>query len=505
MRRPQLAKDLRDVPRLQKLLKSRPESFWQKRGEAMALQLFHDMAEHVPAYKDFLAKRQINHRSVKTIADFQQVPTISKDSYLRQYPLADLCFEGSFRRDHWVVSSTSGSTGEPFYFPRTDLQDEQYALTAELYLRENFHIQDKSTLYIDAFAMGVWIGGLFTYEAVHRVAQKGYNLTIITPGINKGAIIDAVRRLGPQFDQIIIGSYPPMLRDIIELGIEHELDWGDYNLGVVFSAEGFSEGFRDYIAKHAKLANIYTSTLNHYGTVDLGTMSHETPLSIMVRRQATQDQPLFHALFGSRTKQPTLTQYLPELFYFEAQDDQVICSSYSGLPLVRYDLQDIGGVISLGDVTALYKEHHKDLDQSLKQAEIAANAWNLPFVYVFERNDFSVNLVGGIVYPEEIRKALLSDTLPTQLTGKFTMEVVHDSKLRPKLVIHAELKRDKASSTELSRQAQKAIVDTLLEENTEYRSNYGSYGRKLWPRIRLWPYEHPLHFSGQGKQKWVKK
>ena len=167
-----LSKDFKDIPKLQQLLKSKPESYWIGRGEAMALELFHEMADRVPAYKDFLKQRNINHRDIRTIDDFKNVPTIDKDNYLRQYSRQQLCWGGEFANDRWVISTTSGSTGEPFYFPRTDLQDEYYTLTAELYLRENFKIHERKTLYIDAFAMGAWIGGLFTYEAVHRVARS---------------------------------------------------------------------------------------------------------------------------------------------------------------------------------------------------------------------------------------------------------------------------------------------------------------------------------------------
>src|SRR5690606_34510215 len=159
------------------------------------------------------------------------VPLINKDNYLRQYPREALCWDGQFSERSWVVSTTSGSTGEPFYFPRTTLQDEYYALTAELYLRENFQIQNKRTLYIDAFAMGAWIGGRLTYEALTRVAAKGYALSVITPGINKTEVINSVKKLGPDFDQVIIGCYPPIMKDIIDLGIEQGLNWKDYNLG----------------------------------------------------------------------------------------------------------------------------------------------------------------------------------------------------------------------------------------------------------------------------------
>jgi phenylacetate-coenzyme A ligase PaaK-like adenylate-forming protein len=496
---------LKDVEALQKELKAKPESHWTKRGEDMALNLFQQMSRRVPAYKDFLAKNGFDPAGVKTIGDFKRVPLIDKDNYLREYPLEQLCWDGDFAHNRWVISTTSGSTGEPFYFPRTDLQDELYAITAELYLRENFKIHERTTLYVNAFAMGAWIGGVFTYEAIHRVALKGYDLSTITPGINKAEVINSVRELGPNFDQVIIGCYPPVLKDIIDLGIKEGLDWEDYNLGIVFSAEGFSEEFRDYVADHGKLADIHKSTLNHYGTVDLGTMSHETPLSILLRRQGLKDEPLFNDLFQGVTKQPTVTQFLPEMFYFESDSGQLICSAYGGLPLVRYDLKDRGGVLCLSEAERIYQDHGKDLRAELKTAGLSDTAWNLPLVYLYERSDLSVTFIGAQIYPEEIKRVLLRKEFSDRLTGKLTMEVATDDKMRSRLIIHAELKDGVEASELPAEPLEDAITGKLCQDNSEYASNYATYGDEIRPKVKLWPYEHPLHFSGKGKQKWVKK
>lgn len=500
-----LPKYLRHADKLQNSLKTKSERHWTKRGEQMALQLFRDMAERVPAYKDFLALNKFDPRQVKTIKDFEKIPVVDKDNYLRKYERKDLCWDGEFDNKRWVISTTSGSTGEPFYFPRTDLQDEYYALTAELYLRENFQIQNKSTLYIDAFAMGAWIGGLFTYEAVKQVAEKGYKLSIITPGINKAEVLNSVRQLGKNFDQVIIGCYPPILKDIIDLGLEDGIDWSDYNLGVVFSAEGFTEQFRDYIVKHAKLANPYTSTLNHYGTVDLGTMSHETPLSILVRRQAVASPQIFKSLFPNSYKQPTFTQYIPEMFYFEEIDGNVICSSNSGIPLVRYDLKDRGGVMSIKQIEKAFRKTNKNVAKEVDKAGITGKTWNLPFVYLFERADFSVTFLAAQIYPEEIRQALLDENVYDKVTGKITLEVSQNKKMESKLVVHVELRRGLERNIQLNRAIKRAVTSSLLGTNTEYASSYKSVGRKAHPQIILWPNTHPLHFSGQGKQRWVKK
>lgn len=501
----ELPRKLKNIPKLQKELKTRPENYWNTRGNKMAMKLFHEMAQRVPAYKDFLKKRKFDPTTVKTIRDFKTIPLIDKENYLRAYPREMLCWDGIFSEGNWVISTTSGSSGMPYYFPRSSAQENQLALSTELYLRENFNIQDKTTLYVDAFAMGAWIGGLFTYESIKIIADRGYKISIITPGIHKQEVINSVVNLGDNFDQVIIGCYPPMMKDILDLGIEQGVNWSKYNLGLVFSAEGFGEKFRDHVHNTAGITNTYLGSLNHYGTVDQGTVGHETATTTLIRRQTSENNQLFHDLFGSGRKQPTLVQYLPEMFFFEQVQNKVICSSYSGMPLVRYDVKDSGGIISNRMLEKKFNKHGQNFNQLLENHKLSSHRWNLPFVYLTERDDFSVKLAGGMVYPEEIRKALLQPNLTAHTTGRFTMGVVTDKDLQPKLVVHVERRKKPIADPQLASKIQKAVVEILLAENSEYVSNYKYFGRKLRPKIVLWPYEHPLHFSGQGKQKWVKK
>jgi phenylacetate-CoA ligase len=497
---------LPDAKRLLTQLPSEPEKHWLERGEAMALKLFHDMSQRVPAYRSFLKEEKVDSGKIKTIQDFKHVPPIDKDNYLRRYSRSDLCWDGELTKQHWVFSTTSGSTGQPYYFPRQSLQDQQYALTAELYLRTNFEIHKKSTLYIVAFPMGAWIGGLFTYEALKIIAERGnYRLSIITPGINKAEVIKAVQNLGQDFDQIIIGSYAPFLKDIIDDGIRVGLNWADYKLGFIFSAEGFSEVFRDYVIRKTGLQNVYKDTLNHYGTVDLGTMSHETPLAVLLRRLALEQPAVYQNLFTEAAKLPTLTQYLPELFYFEDEGGNLLCSANSGLPLVRYDLKDKGGVVYLDELKQKLSLHGINLDDECHRAGITDTLWNLPLVYVYERSDFSVSFYAFQVYPETIRKALLASSVEHQVTGKFTMLVDFDTSGRQFLEINVELSAGTLETEQLNQHLTELVVGMLLQENSEYRATHELYGAEVYPRIVFWPYEDANYFRPGTKQKWVKK
>lgn len=492
--------------KLLNLLKTKPEKYWIKRGEKRALTLFHMMADRVPAYKDFLKKSKISPKNIKSISDFKKVPTIDKDNYLRKYSIEKLCWDGKFKEKSWTIAATSGSSGEPFYFPRNKLQDLQYATTAELYLLNNFNIDKQSTLYINGFGMGIWIGGVFTYQAIKYVAEnKKYNLSIITPGTSKEEIIKSVREFGNKFDQIIIGGYPPFIKDMIDDGTLGGIKWNDYNIKFVFSAEGFTEEFRDYIASKIGLKNTFTDTLNHYGTVDLGTMAHETPLSILTRRIINKNS-LMDIFFHRGNKSPTLVQYLPEMFYFEEDENSLLCSAFSGLPLIRYDLKDNGGIFSLEQITNKLDQNNIQFKKLIDKNGLSEKVWNLPFIFIFERNDFTVKLSGANIYPEEIKKALLNKDFSSYITGKFTMTVNADERLNQKLHIYIETRKGKKINDELHETILSKIIKQLLNDNSEYRYLYTHFNKeRLIPKIYFLSYEDPTYFNPGGKQKWVKK
>lgn len=500
-----LPRGYRNAEILNKKLHTSGEDQLIRNGQRRAVALFHEMSQRVPAYKDFLKAHKFSASTVRSIKDFNKIPPINKDNYLRKYPKEMLCWDGDFSHGQWVISTTSGSTGQPYYFPREELQDWQYAISAELYLRNNFKIQDNSTLYIVAFPMGAWIGGLFTYEALKIVSENGgYDLSIITPGIHKQEVINAVKQLSGSFDQTIIGAYAPFLKDILDDGARQGIDWKQQNVGFVFSAEAFTEKFRDYVFKVSEPKDPLLATLNHYGTVDLGTMAHETPESILIRRTLVEDHKL-QVLFPENRRQPTFAQYDPSLFYFEEEAHSLFCTAYSGLPLVRYDLKDYGGVLKRRQVHKLLKSNGIDIDESLEHARIDDATWNLPFVYIYERNDFSVSYYAFLIYPDMIRRALQDDSLQPFLTGKFTMLVDYNAEGRQELIIHAELTHETKASAELEKRVKAKVHQFLNEESSEYRETHNSIGSVAQPIIKLWSYEDAKYFKPGTKQKWVVK
>lgn len=512
-----LKEALKDVSKYRKLLRTKDEDFWIKRGEKMMRNLYNEMIEEVPAYKKF--KEYGVNRFFRFPKTHPLTPLVDKDNYLRKNELKDLCWQGSLETMDGTISATSGSTGEPFYFPRSEEQDILYSLTAELYLLENFQADKKTTLYINAFAMGPWIGGVFTYSAIKHVqGRDNINISILTAGVNKKDTISAISKLGGNYDQIIIGCYPPSLKDILDEGKESGLNWSEYNINFVFSAEGFSEKYREHIfevsgQENKNDFNYFKRSLNHYGTVDLGTMSYETPICVLLRKMALDNVDFYRELLRFEHKLPTLTQYIPEHFFFEEERSEggynIICSSYSGIPLYRYDLKDNGGIIKFGEVNRLCKKYfNKSIEVLARENGIEESLWKLPFVFVCERKDFSVKFYGFEIMPETIRNAVEDlDGFYENFSGKFTLESAYDNEMNQILNIHFEKSESMKGDIDedVVDSLKNIILKNLKSEIIPYEILINNKGESVEPNMYIWENGNEKYFGSKGKQKWVRK
>jgi phenylacetate-CoA ligase len=479
-------------------------AYWEKIGQTRALALFHDAAVRVPAYKDFLKKNNINHVTIKTWKDFQTVPLTNKKDYLKKYPLEQLCWDGNLNKP-LVFTATSGSTGEPFYFPRTERLDWQMSVLVEAFLGNNDRKMEEPTLVMICFGMGIWIGGLITYKAFEIGANRNkYPISIITPGINKDEIFRALKKLSPQYKQTIFVGYPPFVKDIVDECPAQGIDLKKINMRFVFAAEAFSEAFREYLMERTGVKNMYTDFMHIYGSADIGAMACETATTVIAKRVALKNRKLFIELFSDIVKSPTVAQFNPLDIMFEGVNGEVVLTGNNALPLIRYAIGDNGGVLSYDEVEKAMKENGTSMEKEARVAKVK-ELYELPMVYLYERSDLSTKLYGAIIYPEHIREGMYHPDVTDYITGKFTMFTQFDEEHNEFLEIHFELKPDIKPSERLKKLVEELAVQSLIEKNAEYRNNYGSIPHRVRPRIVFWEYEHPIHFKKGIKQKWVKK
>jgi phenylacetate-CoA ligase len=415
------------------------------------VKLFHEVADRVPAYRAFLAEHHIDPQQVTTFQDFVGLPMTTKDGYTRRHPLPDLCRDGVIGD---IVAVSSGSTGEPSFWPRSASDERVIAARFEEIFRDSFHARERRTLAVICFALGSWVGGLFTLNCCRHLAELGYPITVVAPGSDKREILRVIPELAPHFDQVVLLGYPPFLKNIVDSG----LSWSGWNLKLVTAGEVFSEEWRTLVAARAGIDDPLRGIASLYGTADAGVLGNETPLSVQIRRFLAERPATARELFGE-PRLPTLVQYDPEVRFFEEHQGTLLFSGDNGIPLIRYHIADEGGVIPYERMLEFVRDH--GLDPSAPGPE-------RPFVYIFGRSHFTVSYYGANVYPENIAVGLEQPEVSALVTGKFVLEVVEDAGRDRRLTVTVELAQGEKPSQETAGIVGRSVLEQLLRLNSEF-------------------------------------
>lgn len=466
---------------------------------AAAWQLFQAAAREVPAYGQFLKAAGFEPNSAHGSADFARVPVAMKDSYHRRYPLEQLCRGGELASCDMLAVS-SGSSGEPAVWPRFVSDEVGTAFRFEQVFRDAFRAHEQRTLAVICFALGSWVGGMYTTACLRHVAAKGYPLTLVTPGNQKTEILRVLRALAPSFEQVVLCGYPPFLKDVIDSGRADGFDWHEKPVKLVMAGEVFSEEWRSVVCDRLGARKPELATASLYGTADGGVLANETPLSIVIRRQLADAPALGRELFGE-ARLPTLCQFDPLHRYFEADAGDLLFTGDGGIPLVRYKILDRGGIHDFTDLTSRLAGHGHDVIPALAAQGVAVR--RLPFVHVFGRSHFALSFYGANVYPENVAVGIEQPALLEALSGKFVMQIMQDADQNPILDIAVELLPRQSPSEALSADVAASIQRQLERLNSEFQ-NYAPAERRR-PRVRLLPHADASYFPVGVKHRYTRQ
>jgi phenylacetate-CoA ligase len=436
---------------------------------AAVLELFHDVAANVPAYQAFLAENGINPKNIQTFDDFQTLPPLTKENYLQQHPLPNLCRSGRIEMND-AIAVSSGSTGKPTFWCRSFSDELEITTRFEQIFHDSFFADTKSTLAVICFTLGTWVGGMFTTNCCRYLASKGYPLTVITPGNNKAEILRVIGELGTMFQQVVLLGYPPFLKDVIDTGMTTGVEWQQYNIKLVTAGEVFSEEWRSLVAQRIGSQNPCYDFASLYGTADAGVLGNETPLSICIRRFLAENPEAARSLFGE-SRLPTLLQYDPISRFFEVEAGKLLFSGNNGIPLIRYNILDSGGIITYNAMLEFLAQWGFNPISHLEISKFNRGVRPLPFVYIFGRSNFTVSYFGANIYPENISVSLEQPEIREWVTGKFVLQVIEDSDKNRFLSVTVELISGVAESEEKIQLLTDSIIKQLKRLNSEF-ANY---------------------------------
>ncbi len=432
-------------------------------AEQAALELFHDAARSVPAYAAFLRSAGVDPGDIRSPGDFDRLPMLTKDTYHRRYPLADLCRDGRLDACDMVAVS-SGSSGTPTVWPRSVLDERAVAARFEQVFRDGFLADQRSTLAVICFALGSWVGGMYTAACCRHLAAKGYPITVVTPGNDLAEILRVVGELAPLYDQVVLAGYPPFVKNVIDTGLAQGIDWPAYQVKLVLAGEVFSEEWRDLVGRRAQLTSPLADSASLYGTADAGVLGTETPLSVSIRRFLARNPDALRDLAGE-SRLPTLVQYDPMTRYFQTSGSTLLFSSDGATPLIRYHIADEGGLAGYQELLDFCARHGHD---PLAEAGTGRGAPKLPFAYVFGRSLFTVSYFGANIYPENVTVALERPGISDWVTGKFVLQTAETADRDRELRVTAELAPGEVRSRERAAELADAIKAELRRLNSEF-------------------------------------
>jgi phenylacetate-CoA ligase len=472
---------------LERSLVEKNEARLRERSEKKALGLFHAAAERVPAYRAFLKTAKINHTRVKTIKDFASVPTTDAKNYIARYPIQDRCWDGNLSGAQ-LIATSSGTTGEPKYWPRSIEQDLEAAVVHRFLYKEYFGADAHSTLFLIGFPMGIYISGMATVLPSWLTSFKNKKMTIMCVGNNKKEMLRAAENLSGEYEQTVLIGHPFFIKDVIETGVREGVAWSKKNLGLMFCSEGFTEEWRSYIAERAGIRPGAMRIFNTYGSSEMLLMGYETRFSIEIKKRAEKNQTFLSALTGD-VMPPQLFQFNPFFRYIESIDRELIFSSASGIPLIKFNLHDRGEVRSFEEVRQTLQTFRFTPVSPIKRAH------PLPFVALWGRTDQTIKFHGVNIYPEHIEMALMEKPLMRLLTGKFVIRKFLDRGMDQRWEINIELSQGARSSAPMARNIQTRIIEKLGKINLEYLDMSSHIKKDVRPVIKLWPYQDANYFK----------
>lgn len=155
-----------------------------------ALGAFSDAVRQVPAYRVLLDKNGIRPAQVRSITDFKELPVTDKENYIIPGSLHQL--SGEEASDFYTFGTSSGSKGEPLFWPSLRGYDQLLPAIIARYYCAQWEIHKIPTLLLICFPLGAWVGSVKSAAISLEIARdRKYPFTVLAPG----ASMDDTRKI----------------------------------------------------------------------------------------------------------------------------------------------------------------------------------------------------------------------------------------------------------------------------------------------------------------------
>jgi phenylacetate-CoA ligase len=464
------------------LLETVPPAMTDRLSRERALMTARAAARRVPAYRDHLEARGYDSARIQR---FDELPETDKASYVDVHPMADRCLDGRIPLRGTTIDESSGSTGMPYNWVRSDEERRHVRRMIGFFARYTFG--DEPLVVLNAFSMGAWATGLTT-----AIALEANGLVKATgPQVDK--IIGTMRELGPSYRYLIVG-YPPFLKLLLDEGEAIGFDWSAYAMHALLGGEGNSEALRDYLLRR------FRTVFSGYGATDIEIgLAAETPVCIGLRRLAAERPNIAEALFGESGRSPMVFQYNPLLHHVETNASGELLFTVTRhatlAPKVRYNVHDEGGVIRDDDLRRRLAEFGVRLEDL---APGGGRLVRMPYLFVFGRKDSTVSVMGANIYPGDIEAGIYADPSLAAEVLSFSLGIREERPGETRPLVSIQLARAEPSAA-LTDALSAAITRQLASQNRDYQEAMTEYPALMVPVVELWA-RGTGPFAGDGER-----
>jgi phenylacetate-CoA ligase len=447
----------------------------------------------VPAYAEFLRRSGWSCPSSDPKEILRSLPLMNKPDYVRVYSTEDRCVDGNFFSQGVVVDESSGATGIPYNWVRSEAEREIVKSLIGVYLKYCFG--DKKFIVLNMFSMGAWATGF-------NMALAAQCLGVVkSTGPDVDKILRTLEFFGSQYPYILNG-YPPFLKHLFDEGERRGFNWKAYTLHGLVGGEGMSEGLRDYLLKYAR--TVYSG----YGASDLEIgMAGENPLTVMIRKLCVNDASLRRTLFGEDHRLPMLFQYNPLDHLIEIVESEVVVTiskPWTLSPRIRYNIKDEGGILTFDEMKERLQEHDISLEELERQC--AYPRWYLPFLFIYGRKDSTVSVMGANIYPEDVESIVYSTPVLARNINAFVISLEEDANGNPRPCFEFEL-LDLNARSEVEEVLHQTLSSELAKLSLDYKKAKEEYPQAVEPIVRTFGMrEGPFEVNiNRIKRRYVKK
>jgi phenylacetate-CoA ligase len=376
--------------------------------------------------------------NIETIDHFKKfVPILNKDILFgpNSKGLEEILKQIS-RRETQSILLSSGTSGRFSFGIASSKEISKNALFLDILFHHYFQTLDIKTLVINCLPGAVKLPTL--------------TATILEIGPRQDSLIFALKNLSPQFGQTIILGDNYFLKNAIEESIG-EIKTSDLNIHLILGGIYLPENLRIYLEGLLKTdwsknkSTIYSSMgISEFGL----NLFFESKTTIQLRQLLVKNSSLKEKICGKDFSfLPMLFNYFPQFHYLEEINHEIVITDLTDnlVPLIRYNTQDYGKIVSSSDSKSIIKENLSSDLKPLIDSDL---------VLIFGR-DSGINSHNRLIFPQEILDILFSrPSIASQITGYIRLGKENDQ-------ISLEIQLKQSGQEDIKHEIEKMLSEKL--------------------------------------------